>query len=79
MVQNILQSCCPTCPSAQCTVPVQGLCCAFSASATTPGVAIAQYEQAVQKYKQACPVVCPGTPCPPAPSNVCNAMTSLCE
>ena len=73
------RKCCPQCGVQQCTIAVKDLCCAISISANhqTDGDALSQ---AVTAYQQQCgPVACPATPCPVAPSLVCDPTTSLCK
>lgn len=76
-IRQATRKCCPTCHSDQCTVKVDDLCCAISATNTQ---AAQLMTDAVNKYKAQCgPIACPATPCAPAPSGVCEPSTSLCR
>lgn len=66
--QAKLQTCCPTCKSIQCQSTAQGVCCPI----TTNGGDASNFNQLVMKYKSQCKPVCPGAPCPPAPSGICD-------
>jgi len=66
--QAKLQTCCPTCKSLQCLGTAQGVCCVITINSGDKS----NFEALVTKYKQQCKPVCPGIPCPPAPSMVCD-------
>jgi hypothetical protein len=77
-IQDILRKCCPTCQG-ECTQSIEGVCCPFTVSPTANSTAVMAYEQAMQAFKASCPVACPASPCPAAPSNSCNPSTSVCQ
>lgn len=63
-----LQQCCPTCKSIQCMGTTPDVCCPI----TTNGGDTSTFQALVMKYKAQCMPVCPGAPCVPVPSGICD-------
>ena len=70
--RKTLRSCCPTCKSLQCQGKARDVCCEI----TVNGGDVAGFEALVTKYKNMCQPMCPGVPCPPVPSMICDPDTS---
>jgi|SRR5581483_6748662 len=62
-----IKTCCPFCNSPQCTHVTKDVCCPISTTATN----VSAFEALVAQYVAQCHPVCPGAPCPPAPSSTC--------
>jgi hypothetical protein len=60
-------TCCPICQTPQCTQVTKDVCCPISTTATN----VSAFEALVAQYVSQCHPVCPGAPCPPAPSSTC--------
>src|SRR5262249_47466360 len=66
--RKALRSCCPNCKKLQCQNVAQDVCCQITVNQGD----VAGFEATVAKYKKMCSPLCPGTPCPIAPSNTCD-------
>lgn len=66
-MEKQLRGCCATCKSVQCTSVAKGVCCDI----TTNGQDTTAFDEAVKRYKNACTVQCPPSPCAKAPSEIC--------
>ena len=72
------RQCCPACDHAPCQYTVQDFCCPLTVDSQSSQNVIA-FENAYNAARAAgCGVACPGIPCQPAPSMMCDAQTSLC-
>lgn len=65
-----LQKCCPTCKSLQCMGSVPDVCCPI----TTNGGDTTTFSSLVNAYKSQCHPLCPGAPCLPVPSGICDSV-----
>lgn len=70
VLRGQLRACCPTCKSVQCANVAEDVCCPITVNQGD----IAGFEALAKKYKAQCSPICPGAPCPPAPSNLCDPM-----
>ncbi len=66
--RKMLVSCCPTCKSVQCQGVAQDVCCEITTNGGDPSA----FDALVKKYKYTCMPACPGIPCLPVPSGICD-------
>jgi hypothetical protein len=72
------RQCCPFCNHAPCQFVAQDFCCPLTVDSQSSAAVVA-FENAYNDARAAgCSVPCPGIPCQPAPSMMCDQQTSLC-
>lgn len=63
-----LRTCCATCKSIQCQGKARDVCCDITSNGSDPKA----FESLVDQYRSLCKPICPGAPCLPVPSGICD-------
>lgn len=67
--RKALRACCPPCKSIQCNAVADDVCCPFTTNGSQD---LKPFEALVGQYKIQCKPICPGAPCLPVPSGICD-------